>query len=707
MKRKIRKGGCVLTNYQEFLYDDIGNSYDRKNLYLKEVAELEAQIAQAASGELKERLKSLKSNKNNHTYILKLNDFLSKEKAFKKALNIESKKYSNDIKDSNSFRVKGLKVALLKSEKHLEFYENYGQLSYDALLKLETAKIKVEQLKEIIETVEEHEQSLKDAKTANKNLNPADEVKVKAELKVFKLEKKKILKEHFNALKQKKKDGLISDKALKNGKQELDKQYKEDVEVKSFESPKKSAKELVGSLRYQLRKGTRRDLNILESNISDLRRKTPIELTRKKPINCFVSLLLPGVGQLLNGQYKKAIFFFVLSFFAYFAALPYTLGFGNYQGEGIAGLISLAAEGGKLDRSLIFMIEGIISIFLILFILAVLFISFKDVQNVEKSKIKGTRARNWFETKTSVFEDGFPYMVSLPALFVIVFIVLVPVTTAILLSFTNLDPNHQNKFEWIGIANYKLIALGEGVAGGPFWLILGWTLIWTLCATSLAIAIGFGLAILSNNERVKGKVFFRSVYLLPWAVPAFITIMFFSIMFSPKGALTEVLNNVIQTDSLIVVKNDPFWSRITLIALQGWLGSAYVFLLSTGVLQAIPADLYEAAQIDGATAWQKLKRITLPIVLFQTAPLLVGQYTFNFNNFSIIYLFNSGGPFEPSKYGNLAGSTDLLISYIFKLTTENDYQAIGAAITIVISMGLMLFAFIGFKNSKAFKEEKL
>ena len=144
-----------------------------------------------------------------------------------------------------------------------------------------------------------------------------------------------------------------------------------------------------------------------------------------------------------------------------------------------------------------------------------------------------------------------------------------------------------------------------------------------------------------------------------------------------------------------------------MILLQGWLGSSYVFLLSTGVLQAIPEDLYEAADIDGATSWQKIRRITLPIVLFQTAPLLVGQYTFNFNNFSIIYLFNGGGPFNPSKYGNLAGSSDLLISYIYKLTMDNQYQAIGAAITALISLGLMFFAFLGYRNSKAFKEERL
>ncbi len=100
-------------------------------------------------------------------------------------------------------------------------------------------------------------------------------------------------------------------------------------------------------------------------------------------------------------------------------------------------------------------------------------------------------------------------------------------------------------------------------------------------------------------------------------------------------------------------------------------------------------------------------RITLPIVLFQTAPLLVNQYTFNFNNFSIIYLFNGGGPFSPLEYGNLAGSSDILISYIYKLTINNQYQSIGAAVSIVISVGLMFIAFLGYKNTKAFKEERL
>ena len=351
---------------------------------------------------------------------------------------------------------------------------------------------------------------------------------------------------------------------------------------------------------------------------------------------------------------------------------------------------------------MIFMIEGIIAIFLLLIAVGIFIFSFRDVRSVEKNEIKGVRKNLWFETRAIIDEKGFPILVSAPSFLLTLFVVLVPIMTTVLLSFTNMDPSHQNKFSWVGIHNYTNVAMGKGVAGGPFWLILGWTLIWTLCATTLAIFIGFVFALLVNSERVKFKRFWRTVFLLPWAVPAFITIMFFSIMLAPGGPLTQMLTAV--TGSVLNVKADTGMTRTALILLQGWLGSAYVFLISTGVLQGISSDLYEAAEIDGATGFQRTMKITIPLVLFQTAPLLVGQYTFNFNNFSIIYLFNQGGPFNPSLYGNLAGSSDLLISYIYKLTIENQYQSIGAAITIVISFVLMLFSYIGFKNSKAFKE---
>lgn len=698
-----------MANYDVYLYDDIGNAYERKNIFLKEVAELEERI-ENASGDTsrdQEALKKLLANRDNHPYIQTLNDYLEKEKNFLKELKEKEKQYKNDYKANFSKRVTALKVQLSINEMRYKFYKKYQDISYDAFMNFTDAEIRVEQLEPIITQVIDNEKALALAEVEVQNVDENQEKRINEAYKLFEAEQKQIFNEEYNKLRDKRRNGLISEKALKNGRIELKKQMKENLTVKSFDSKKKSAKENVNTIKYQLKTGTKRELSVMESNIADYRRKTPVELEKTKPKTAYLTLLLPGLGQLKNRQGKKSIFFFILSAFIYLAAIPYALGFANYQGQGIAGLVTLAENGRKIDRSLIFMIEGIMAVFLVVIVVIIFLLSFMDVKKVESNMIKGVRPRNWFETKTGVSEEGFPYMVSIPALVAIVFIVLVPITTAILLSFTNMDPDHQNKFQWVGLENYKLIALGEGVAGGPFWNILGWTVIWTLCATTLAILLGFFLAILSNNERIKFKGFFRSVYILPWAVPAFITIMFFSIMFSPRGILTEVLNNLLKTDTLLVVKQNAIWSRVVLILLQGWLGSAYVFLLSTGVLQAIPSDLYEAAQIDGATSWQKLRKITLPIVLFQTAPLLIGQYTFNFNNFSIIYLFNSGGPFNPTKYGNLAGSTDLLISYIYKLTTQNDYQAIGAAITIVISLGLILFAFIGFRNSKAFKEEKL
>ncbi|MFB0972754.1 MAG: hypothetical protein QMB54_07210, partial [Neofamilia sp.] len=98
-----------------------------------------------------------------------------------------------------------------------------------------------------------------------------------------------------------------------------------------------------------------------------------------------------------------------------------------------------------------------------------------------------------------------------------------------------MDPDHQTKFNWIGLANYALVAKGEGIAGGAFWLILRWTLLWTFGATSFAIAIGFILSLIVNQDRVIGKKIFRTIYILPWAVPAFITIMFFSLMVARNG----------------------------------------------------------------------------------------------------------------------------------------------------------------------------
>lgn len=681
--------------YEEVLYDQIGNQYPRKNEYLLELAKLSS----------KSEIKALKKNKDKHPYNVKLKEYKANEKDFLKKLKEEKSDYVKSLNESNSHKMKVLKTNFYIAEKKVEFYKQYIDLTYDAELEYESSKLTVEQLPSIIEFLQDGEEKIEISKSAKNNIDTEDENKSKIEINKFKAEEKEKLEKNISRIKEMRKEGSISKKAEKNEINELKKKYKQAIKIKAYDSLRKSNKDDLKTKKHEVRTGLKQKMWVLKSDISDMKSTIPIETRSRFPALSYLTFLLPGLGQMLNRQYIKGLIFLLISLFVYLVAIPYSLGYGNYQGDGIAGLISLAEDGMRIDKSLIFMIEGILAIFLLIIGIVLIYISFRDVYKVEKNRIKGIRANNWFETSKTIKDQGFPYIVSSPALFVIIFTVLVPVVTAILLSFTGMNPQNQSKFPWVGLDNYKTIALGQGLAGEVFWHILLWTIIWTMAATTLAILIGFVLAILANNERIKGKTFFRSIFILPWAVPAFISIMFFSIMFSTTGALTEIMQNL--TGQLIEVKSDPTLTRIVLILLQGWLGSSYIFLLSTGVLQAIPGDLYEAADIDGATGWQKIRHITLPIVLFQTAPLLVGQYTFNFNNFSIIYLFNGGGPFNPSKYGNLAGSSDLLISYIYKLTMDNQYQAIGAAITILISFGLMLFAFVGYRNSRAFKEERL
>lgn len=698
-----------MAQYNEFLYDDIGNAYERKNVYIKELITLQDAIDregdQVKRDNLKAEQKNLIKHKKEHTYQRELAAYKTAEKSFKAQLKLEKKKYVTQQLITQHRKIRQLKVQLFEAEKQVDFYRPYIALCYDAELAYKNAELITLQMGEIIEHLETNLMALERAKVDLKQVTQESDQKAKEQVEQLRQQEKNHYEDRVKELKSKQKEGLISQKAYENGKKEMRTELSNKLKLAHYTIPTKGLRELIKSKNYEVKKVTKQKLIILKDNESNIRRITPCETEQKVPYYAPLTCLLPGIGQLLNKQYMKMFLFAFATLFIYLIAIPYALGVGNYQGTGLSGLLSLAEGGPKIHKSLMYMIEGIIALCLIIFAAALLVISVMDTHKVQKDAQRGIRPRNWFESKRAILEEGFPYLVSLPTLVVIVFIVIVPITTAIMLSFTNMDPKHQSKFSWIGLNNYIAIAKGEGMAGSVFWNIFGWTLIWTLIATSLAIFIGFFLAILANNERVKGKTFFRTIFLLPWAVPAFITIMFFSIMLSREGILTEVINS--WTGLSLDVKNDPLLCRITLIMLQGWLGSSYVFLLATGVLQAIPGDLYEAAQIDGATSWQKLKRITLPMVLFQTAPLLVGQYTFNFNNFSIIYLFNGGGPFNPKVYGNLAGSTDILISYIYKLTMDNQQQAIGAAITIVISLGLMIFAYLGFKNSKAFKEERL
>ncbi|MDO5733622.1 MAG: ABC transporter permease subunit [Eubacteriales bacterium] len=689
---------------ERYVYDEIGRPYPRKNRYLAELAELDAELETAdpkRAKELKAKRSELEKNKSSHPHIVKLKEARKAEREFLAELKRESAAYKKSLSRA-SVQVVKWRLEYFQAEKKAAFYEPLVDLDYDFELAYKAAETQIHRLPLMLETraaLEAKEGRLKAELEAAKG---QDHSSAEAKIKAYKEERQAQADAEIKQIKQLQKQGQISARAYRNEREQKIRAAKEDIRAREMTHPLKTLKSQLENVRHHLRVDPESERRVLNSDLSDLRRRIPVETFQQRAYKSWLALLVPGLGQVLNKQYVKSIFFFLLTFIIYFINLPYAMGKHNYRGEGLAGLINLAAGRSRVDRSIIFMIEGILAVCLLIIAIFLFYFSFRDAHRVEKNKIKGTRPYNWFETKNSISRNGFPYMVSLPALILIIFIVMVPIFSTVLISFTNYDPSHQSKFVWSGITNYREIFLGQGVAGGPFWKILGWTVIWTLGASSLAIFIGFFLSLIAHQERIKGKRIFRTIYLLPWAVPAFITIMMFSVMFSPGGPLAEILESLLGYP--FNVKNDTYATRVVLILLQGWLGSAYVFMLSTGVLQGIPGDLYEAAHIDGATAFQQAFKITIPLVLYRTAPLLIGQYTFNFNNFSIIHLFNGGGPFNPSRYGNIAGSTDILISYIYKLTIVKQYQAIGAAITIVISIFLLIITWYGYRNSKAFKE---
>ena len=428
--------------------------------------------------------------------------------------------------------------------------------------------------------------------------------------------------------------------------------------------------------------------------------------TEQNPKKAMGLSLIPGLGQIYNKQKAKgAIFLAVTALF-----LVYFLGSG--AGE-LAKLVTLGTVRGQ-DNSLFILIRG--AFHLIITVVYFLFyaLNIKDAGTVAKRINNGIAVpKTLKEMVHAIYENGFPYLLIIPSYIAMTFAIIFPVLVTLLIAFTNYDFKHTaptTLLDWIGFQNFTNMWT-LSTFRSAFTSVLGWTFIWALAASTLQIVLGILTAIVANQPFVKGKRIFGVIFLLPWAVPAFITILTFSNMFNDSvGAINaQVLPLFAKIfpfldGVLIPWKTDPTWTKIALIMMQGWLGFPYIYVLTLGILQSIPNDLYEAAYIDGANGWQKFRNITFPMILAVAAPTLISQYTFNFNNFSIIYLFNDGGP---GSVGGNAGSTDILISWIYKLTTSNStpQYSMAAAVTLIVSVIVISISMIAFKKLHAFDME--
>jgi arabinogalactan oligomer/maltooligosaccharide transport system permease protein len=414
--------------------------------------------------------------------------------------------------------------------------------------------------------------------------------------------------------------------------------------------------------------------------------------------------IIPGGGQFKNGQKFKAGLFFA----AFLIFLVEMLLFG---GQALYNFVTLGSVPME-DNSLFLLIEGTLQVIVTVIFIIFWVLNIKDAYQVRQSIEKGfpvAVTRKEFFKK--LYEDGFAYLLTIPAYLVMIVAIIFPVMVTLFMAFTNYDFRHippANLIDWIGFSNFTNIFTLSSYRD-TFVKVFSWTVIWTVLATTLQITLGILTAVVANQKFVKFRRVFGVIFLLPWAVPAFITIMSFSNMFNDTaGAVnTQViplLNNLPFVDiGNIAWKTDPFWTKTAIILIQGWLGFPYIYVMVSGILQSISEDLYEAAKMDGANALQRFRNITLPAIFLVAAPTFVTQYTGNFNNFSMIYLFNEGGP---GSLGGNAGSTDILISWIYKLTTGGSPQySIASALTLIISFVVISISLLVFKKTNAFNME--
>ncbi|MBU9711460.1 sugar ABC transporter permease [Evansella tamaricis] len=425
------------------------------------------------------------------------------------------------------------------------------------------------------------------------------------------------------------------------------------------------------------------------------KQKTLVNPQHQPTVAALLSII-PGLGQLYNKRFVKGASLFIL--FAAFAIVMF-----NFISSGLVGLVTLGEIPREHD-SRVFLSEGILSLIFLAFFLTIYYLNIMDAYKDAKRIQLGWTVPNIREGFKNAWDTSFPYILISPGLFLLIFVVVFPLLFMVFLAFTNYSlynapPRHL--LSWVGFENFiRLFSIQEWRTA--FVNVLSWTLIWTFVATSLQIALALFLAIIVNDKRIKFKKLIRTVFILPWAVPAFVTIIIFSALFNDNfGAINlQIIEPLFNTR--IPWLQNAFWTKVALIMIQVWLGFPFVFALFTGVLQSISSDWYEAADIDGANRWQKFKNITFPHVMFATAPLLIMQYSFNFNNFNIIYLFNQGGP---AVRGQTAGGTDILISWIYGLTFDNQQYNMAAAISIILGLMVATFAFFQFRRTRSFKEE--
>jgi arabinogalactan oligomer/maltooligosaccharide transport system permease protein len=266
-----------------------------------------------------------------------------------------------------------------------------------------------------------------------------------------------------------------------------------------------------------------------------------------------------------------------------------------------------------------------------------------------------------------------PTLYILPALVLMTVLSLLPNLYSVYLAFTNFRLYHYHDFSFVGLRNFGKIFSANELR--TFLRVGLWTVAWAGFSVLGAMVVGLFLAIPLNREDIKGSKLYRTLFIVPWAIPAFISVLMWQgLLNESNGAINQLLGKL--GIGPIPWLNDPLWACISVLMVNIWLGYPFMMTICLSSLQ-----VYEAADIDGASAWTQFRQITLPLLKASLIPVTISNFAFNFNQFTAIYLLTNGGPSVP---GSEAGATDILITYSYKLAFNLYQYGIACAYAIII-----------------------
>ena len=274
-----------------------------------------------------------------------------------------------------------------------------------------------------------------------------------------------------------------------------------------------------------------------------------------------------------------------------------------------------------------------------------------------------------------------------PAMLALAVLTFYPVLYGFWLSFTDADATRLGDQSFVGLVNFIEVFTASG-----FLRVTLFTLVWTVVNVSAHIGLGLFLAMVLQYGNIRGTTVYRTVLLLPWAIPSYISVLVWRGMFQPEG----LVNDVLGTDLNFL--SDPTGAQVVVIFVNIWLGVPFMMMSLSGALQALPKEMYEAAKLDGVGSWDTFRHLTLPNLKSALVPLSLLGFIWTFNMFNVIYLLTDGGP---DLYFGEPGQTDILITYVYDVAFRDGAYGVAAAWSVVIFLMLLAFSWSYMKRTNA------